>query len=41
MRARAGLRLYRESVALLDAIIRPEHRPVIDYTLKQITRFVD
>lgn len=40
MRARAGLRLYRETAALLDAIILPEHRPVIEYTFKQITRFV-
>jgi hypothetical protein len=40
MRARAGLRLYRESAALLNAIILPEHRPVIEYTLRQIMRFV-
>lgn len=41
MRARAGLRLYRETAALLDSIIQPAHRPVIEYTLKQIARFVD
>lgn len=41
MRARAGLRLYRETATLLDSIIRPEHRPVVEYTLKQIGRFVE
>ena len=41
MRARAGLRLYRETAALLDSIILSEHRPMIEYTLRQITRFAE
>jgi hypothetical protein len=41
MRARAGLRLYRETAALLDSILQPEHRSVVEYTLKQLARFVE
>ncbi len=41
MRGRAGLALYRETVALVQPIILPEHLPVIEATLKRITRFVE
>lgn len=41
MRGRAGLCLYRETAALVQPIILPEHLPVIEATLKRITRFVE
>ena len=40
-RAEAGLRFYRETAALLDAIILPQHRATIDATLKRIAHFVE
>ncbi|MBZ0299598.1 MAG: hypothetical protein K8J31_07665, partial [Anaerolineae bacterium] len=41
MQARAGLRLYRETAAVLSPILLPEHEAVIDRTLRQLARFVD
>lgn len=35
-RAAAGLRLYRETTALIAPIVRAEHRPVIEATLARI-----
>ncbi|HLV35106.1 MAG TPA: nucleotidyltransferase domain-containing protein [Spirillospora sp.] len=40
-RGRAGLRLYRETATLLDAIILPEHRPVIEQTLRLLARYTE
>jgi hypothetical protein len=40
MLARAGLSLYRETARLLDPAILPDHRPVIEATLKRIAHFV-
>lgn len=40
MRAQAGLRLYRETAALLNSVILPEHEAVIESTLKRLARFV-
>jgi predicted nucleotidyltransferase len=37
--ARASLRLYRETAALLDSIIRPADRPVIAQTLRLLDAF--
>jgi hypothetical protein len=41
MRGIAGLRLYRETAALLESVILPEHEPVIASTLKRLSHFVD
>lgn len=40
MRARAGLRLYRETAALLEPVILPGHAPVINATVARMVRFV-
>jgi hypothetical protein len=39
-RAEAGLRLYRETAALLEPIIRSQHRVVIEATVNRIAQFV-
>jgi predicted nucleotidyltransferase len=41
MRGVAGLRLYRETAALLRPVILPEHAPVIDATLRRLARYAD
>ena len=40
MRAHAGLRLYRDTVALLEPVILPGHVPVIQATLQRMVHFV-
>lgn len=40
MRAQAALRLYNATAALFDAIIQPDHRPVVDLTCGRIQDFV-